>query len=77
MNFRALLVPFLQHLWYDVVLDWGLNPGPPTLKANALPLGYRGGGIDLCDHEQCDIPSQCTTSQSFTYIGGESKIVEC
>ena len=38
------LVPILLPLWYDAVLDWGLNPGPPTLDANTLPLGYRGGG---------------------------------
>ena len=41
---RELLIPFLKHLWYDAVLDWGLNPGPPTLEAGTLPLGYRGGG---------------------------------
>ena len=35
----------LLHLWYDAVLDWGLNPGPPALDASTLPLGYRGGGI--------------------------------
>ena len=34
----------LIRLWYDVVLDWGLNPGPPALEASTLPLGYRGGG---------------------------------
>ena len=28
-------------LWYDAVLDWGLNPGPPALEASTLPLGYR------------------------------------
>ena len=39
------LVLFLQRLWYDAVLDWGLNPGPPALDANTLPLGYRGGGV--------------------------------
>jgi len=22
---------FLQRLWYDAVLDWGLNPRPPAL----------------------------------------------
>ena len=22
------------------MLDWGLNPGPPTLEAITLPLGY-------------------------------------
>ena len=31
-------------LWYDAVLDWGLNPVPPALEASTLPLGYRGGG---------------------------------
>ena len=43
---RELLiqVPFLLRLWYDAVLDWGLNPGPPALEASTLPLGYRGGG---------------------------------
>ena len=34
----------LKRLWYDAVLDWGLNPGPPALEASTLPLGYRGGG---------------------------------
>ena len=29
---RELLVLFLERLWYDVVLDWGLNPGPPPLE---------------------------------------------
>ena len=33
-----------KRLWYDAVLDWGLNPGPPGLEASTLPLGYRGGG---------------------------------
>mgnify|MGYP007091386324 CR=1 FL=1 len=32
---------------YDTVLDWGLNPGPPTLDASTLPLGYRGGECSL------------------------------
>ena len=27
-----------------MVLDWGLNPGPPALEASTIPLGYRGGG---------------------------------
>ena len=31
-------------VWYDAVLDWGLNPGPPALEASTIPLGYRGGG---------------------------------
>ena len=35
------------HYWYHFynVLDWGLNPGPPALKASTIPLGYRGGGV--------------------------------
>ena len=28
--------------FYNVVLDWGLDPGPPALEASTLPLGYRG-----------------------------------
>ena len=27
-----------------MVLDWGLNPGPPVIEASTLPLGFRGGG---------------------------------
>ena len=38
-----------QRLWYDAVLDWGLNPGPPALEASTLPLGYRGGGVRNLD----------------------------
>ena len=34
----------LKNIWYDAVLDWGLNPGPPALEASTLALGYRGGG---------------------------------
>ena len=34
-------------LWYDAVLDWGLNLGPPILEASTLPLGYRGGSCSL------------------------------
>ena len=26
------------------LLDWGLNPGPPSLDASTIPQGYRGGG---------------------------------
>ena len=29
-----------------MVLDWGLNRGPPALEASTIPLGYRGGGTD-------------------------------
>ena len=39
-----LLVPFLWRLWYDAVLDWGLNPGPPAFEASILPVGYQWGG---------------------------------
>ena len=31
--------------WYDAVLDWELNPGPPALEASTLPLGFQGGGV--------------------------------
>ena len=53
----ALLVPFYYHLWYDVVLDWGLNPVPParTLQVSTLPLGHRG--------------SQFSTNTLFTAFG--------
>ena len=33
------------NVWYDAILDWGLNPGPTALEASTIPLGYRGGGI--------------------------------
>ena len=26
-----------------MVIDRGLNPGPPALEASTPPLGYRGG----------------------------------
>ena len=29
-----------------MVLDWGLNLGPPVLEASTVPLGYRGGSND-------------------------------
>ena len=44
-----LLVPFLKRLGYDAVLDWGLNPGLPALKASTLPLGYRGLLLLICN----------------------------
>ena len=31
------------------VLDWGLNPGHPTLEASTIPLGYRVGGARCYD----------------------------
>ena len=34
-------------VWYDAVLDWELNPGPPALDASTIPLGYQGGGVNL------------------------------
>jgi len=40
-----LLVPFLLRLWYDAVIDWLLNPGPPALEASTIPLGYQEGGF--------------------------------
>ena len=37
-----------------MVLDWGLNPGPPKLEASTLPLGYQGGGNTLqCLYATC------------------------
>ena len=44
---REQVVPILKRLWYDAVLDWGLNPEPPVLEASTLPLGYRCGWICL------------------------------
>ena len=41
------LVQYLWRLWYDALLDWGLNPRPPALDASTLPQGYRGGGWEL------------------------------
>ena len=62
----ALLVPFLQRLWYDAVLDWGLNPGPPALKASTIPLGYRGGGGLTC---QCQSSSRtCVSRVNFALV---------
>ena len=43
--FSAKQGHYWYHLWYDAVLDWGLNSGPPALKASTIPLGYRGGGM--------------------------------
>ena len=31
---------FYNGFGMKAVLDWGLNPGPPTLDASTLPLGY-------------------------------------
>ena len=62
----------------DAVLDWGLNPGPPALDANTLPLGYRRGGARRFEKTSylklafviaaCFIPSDfcvCTSSISL------------
>ena len=38
---------FYNVFWYDAILDWGLNPGPPALDTSTLPLGYLGGGPRL------------------------------
>ena len=43
---KGITGTILVRLWYDAVLDWGLNPGPPALEASTLPLGYRGGGTN-------------------------------
>ena len=64
---RALLVPFLQRLWYDAILDWGLNPEPPALEASTIPLDYRGGGVIRSDWYSRWIPPMAwvwTTSKA-------------
>ena len=45
---KVIVVAKQGNYWYHnynvldmTVLDWGLNPGPPALKASTLPLGYR------------------------------------
>jgi len=30
---KGTIGTILLRLWYDAVLDWGLNPGPPALEA--------------------------------------------
>ena len=37
----------IHYIWYDAVLDGGMNPGRPALEASTLPLGYRGGAVYL------------------------------
>mgnify|MGYP007133296438 FL=1 len=44
---RELLATFIC-LWYETAPDWGLNPGPPSLEASTLSLGYQGADICLC-----------------------------
>ena len=45
------LKPALYHYAIEeAVIDWGLNPGPPTLEASTIPLGYRGGTSYLIHH---------------------------
>ena len=50
--FSAKQGHYWYHFWYDAVLDWGLNPGPPVLEASTIPLGYRGGS-KFCDNKVC------------------------
>ena len=47
--YEMILYNFHWSRWYEAVLDWGLNRGPPALKASTMPLGYRGGGMMLWD----------------------------
>ena len=47
------LVPFLLRLWYDAVIDWLLNPGPPALEASTIPLGYQEGGCEHSYNNSC------------------------
>ena len=52
LMFSAKQGNYLVRIWYDAVLDWGLNPGPPALDASTLPLGYRGGGYFYIKSQQ-------------------------
>ena len=45
-----------------MVLDWGLNPGPPALEASTLPLGYLRGDLWL----GIEPVTSCTRSQHST-----------
>ena len=57
--------------WYDAVLDWGLNPGPPVLEASTIPLGYRGGGIMYIKNPlQVSFISVYTTSENMVLLYG-------
>ena len=56
----------LKRLWYDAVLDWGLNLGPPALEASTRPLGYRGGGTFTYQH--CIYYFRKKTLQAFAYL---------
>ena len=47
LNLHLIFKPwcsFFVFFWYDAVLDWVLNPGPPALEASTIPLDYQGGG---------------------------------
>ena len=33
-------------LWYDAVIDLGMNPGHDALKTSTLQLGYRRGATE-------------------------------
>ena len=56
-DFEGFSIPDFIHyiyfpiliLWYDAVLDLGLNSGPPALETSTLPLGYRRGGKNRCE----------------------------
>ena len=47
-----------------MVLDWGLNLGPPTLEASTLPLGFRDGFMVLKDF----VSGEATLKQLQLYI---------
>ena len=57
------LIPFLLRLWYEAVIDWGLNPGPPALEASIISLVYRGGGCVTID-----LHSFCTRIQHWLLV---------
>ena len=70
------------HYWYHFynvfgmtrLVDWGLNPGPPALEASTIPLGYRGGGIDLSDFDKTvrHYVAMFSTFMIFTSVSIES-----
>ena len=51
-DFEEFSIPDVIHyIWYDAVLDGGMNPGRPALEASTLPLGYREGGQNHDNHD--------------------------
>ena len=61
-----------------MVLDWGLNPGPPALEASTIPLGYRGGGSCVIVYVDIyKLPSIiCGEAGELHYIIGKHRAVQ-